>query len=209
MIGKVKSGSCMWDVCVQNGTGLRLIRLILRAECSLTAEEGRFIRNNRTVRVPCHAALERMPFHHHSCTGTPIISNKLHNTQFQMPRGGDTQCGGVYLQDEWRAWFELQDTSGAQRLKDGVGVVVEGLVDHQHWLHVVHVEPDLVWPASELRKAFLWGCHRRCRADHHRVVVDLAELQKEEPVNADTQWSSRSQITQLGRAVVSLLRRLW
>lgn len=51
----------------------------------------------------------------------------------------------LYLENDGRAWFLLQDTSGAEGLKVRVWVVEEvGVVVDQQRLDVVEDEPELV-----------------------------------------------------------------
>lgn len=57
----------------------------------------------------------------------------------------DTNLYFQYLENDGRAWFLLEDTSGAERLKVWVWVVEEvGVVVDQQRLDVVEDEPKLV-----------------------------------------------------------------
>lgn len=73
--------------------------------------------------------------------------------QYQAEARPTDQCEErqeVYLEYEWRAGLQLQQSGAAQRLEHGVWVVAERLIDHQHGAHVVHDEADLIGAAAGL-----------------------------------------------------------
>lgn len=88
-----------------------------------------------------------------------------------------------YLEDEGRAWLQLQHPCGAKWFKNRVWVVNKiGGVDDEQGLNVIHDEANLIWAVANLGRAPHRVVNGRRIAHHGGVVVDRAVLQEAQTI---------------------------
>lgn len=83
----------------------------------------------------------------------------------------------IYLQDDGRPRFDLQDAGIPQCIKSWIGVVGKGrVVEDEEGGHVVQDEAKLIWMKAGLRSLSLCVDDRRSQAGHCGVVHHRTHL---------------------------------